>query len=182
MKLSTGIEITQDFITPLSELKSNNRHLNGIRWNKPENFHITTYYFGDTLSIKLNEIIQKLESVTHRHPAIVLEYRRLGFSPGKNPKMFWAYFYLNPEFQKLCNEIANSTQSTMPARYKPTPHISIARLKKSHRYYQPNFDIEAPLFLKSNNLFLWESIGNKYKCIKKFDLGNTDITMQLNKS
>lgn len=176
MKLFTGIEITQDFITPFSELKSNNRHLNGIRWTKPENFHITTYYLGETLPIKLNEIIQKLESVTLQHPTIVLTYKRLGFSPGKNPNMLWAYFKLNPEFQKLCSDIANSAQSAMPARYKPTPHISIARLKKSHRYYQPNFDIEAPLVLKSNKLCLWESIGNKYKCIKRFDLGNSDTT------
>lgn len=171
MKLFTGIELSEDFIDPFSTMKSRNKHLDGIRWNKPDSYHITTYHIGEFSASRLDELKNILSAVAQRNSKVELEFKKLGFSRGKNPNMLWAYFKLNHEFQNLCNDIANSSLSDMPARYKPTPHISIARLKKPHRFYQPDFDIETPLLLNSNELCLWESVGNKYKCIKKFELG-----------
>jgi RNA 2',3'-cyclic 3'-phosphodiesterase len=172
MKLFTGIELSQDFIDSFSALKPKNKYLDGIKWSKPEFYHITTYYIGDFSASHLDELLVNLNKVAQQNSRVQLEFKKLGFSPGKNPNMLWAYFKLNAEFQKLCNDVATSAQSDMPARYKPTPHISIARLKKSHRYYQPNFDAETPQILNSNELCLWETMGNKYKLVKKFELGN----------
>ncbi|MBL4625599.1 MAG: RNA 2',3'-cyclic phosphodiesterase [Flavobacteriales bacterium] len=172
MKLFTGIELPAEFITPFSVLKSRNKQLEGIRWSKPESFHITTYYIGDFSPARLSDILNILDKVARQNSVVQLEYKKLGFSPGKNPTMLWAYFKLNTRFQKLCNDISGSVNSDMPARYKPTPHVSIARLKKPHFYYQPDFEIEIPSTLTSNQLCLWESVGNKYKCIKKFELSN----------
>ena len=162
-----------DFITPFSELKVNNQHLEGIRWNKPENFHITTYYLGEIFPINLNEIILTLESVSLEHSKIELTFKRLGFSPGKNPNMLWAYFNLNAAYQKLCNEIASSANSSMPARYRPIPHVSLARLKKPHRFYKPDFNLKLPKIIIVKKLHLWESkTGGKHNSIQSFNLQN----------
>ena len=171
MKLFTGIELSTDFVTSLSELKSRNKHLEGIKWTKPENYHITTYYLGEISPSLIDGISSSLEKITAQNKIVGLDFKKMGFSPGKNPKMLWAYFKLNSAFQKLCNDISTSLSSTMPSRFKPTPHVSFARLKKSHRYYQPNFDIEMPKKLTAKKVHLWQSkTKGKYEIVQSFNL------------
>ncbi|MBL4651462.1 MAG: RNA 2',3'-cyclic phosphodiesterase [Flavobacteriales bacterium] len=171
MKLFTGIELSVDFVVPFSELKLMNKHLEGIKWTRPESYHITTYYLGETSPLLLNNLLKKIEKVASRNKSISLDFKKFGFSPGKNPSMLWAYFKLNFEFQKLCNEISTAADCCMPSRFKPVPHISIARLKKPHRFYQPIFDVEIPKKLTAKKVHLWQSkIGGRYDVLQSFNL------------
>jgi 2'-5' RNA ligase len=171
MKLLTGITIPAAVETALAEVKQENKHLQAIKWSKPKDYHITTYYLGEVDPIQLDAICSSLAQVTQNHHPLKLPYKKIGFSPGKNPNMLWAYFKLTPEFQKLCNEIALVLDTKMPARYKPIPHIKLASLKKSHRYYSPHFEIDVPPFLEADSLCLWGTTETSFKSIKMFPLG-----------
>lgn len=171
MKLLTGITIPDPTSSALNQLRESNKHLEAIKWSKPTDYHITTYYLGEIDPIQVEVISATLASVTQQYSAMELPFKKIGFSPGKNPKMLWAYFQLTSEFQQLCNAIATALNSKMPARFKPTPHIKLASLKKSYRYYAPNFVLDVPSSLPVHSLSLWASSGTSFESIKMFPLG-----------
>lgn len=170
MKLFTAISLPEEIAIDLSKIKVENKHLQAIRWTKPEKFHITTYYLGEIDLIRVDSICETLDEVSKRHSAHELEFRKIDYSPGKNPNMIWAHYKLNNKFKALCNDISRSIECKMPARDKPMPHVTLARFKKDKRYYQPNFVQLEAHSLPIISVGLWESVNNQYKLIKKFPL------------
>ncbi len=86
----------QGFVEGLS------RYAPDIRFVRPETFHITLKFLGETE--KLEAIQQSLAEI--RAGAFTVDFRGYGFFPGpKNPRVFWAGIETGPELQSLATAV-----------------------------------------------------------------------------
>lgn len=173
MRLFTGIKIDPDYCDQLLSVKKINKHLASIRWTKKENIHITSLFIGNRTPLQLDTIQTKLSAIANSTPCFNLELTHIGYSPGKNPSMIWAYLSPNAEFSRLHKELGIKLANKHAIHQSIMPHITLARIKKESKFYKPIFPpIEG--IIPVNKIVLWESklnkAGAKYYKVNEFQL------------
>ena len=101
-----------------------------VRWSKPENYHITINFLGDSANHPIDEIISELQK--KNFSPFWIQIQQLGFFlNGKHSNIMWAGveskeitdFY--DQIQKVVERIG------YPRSLKPfRPHITLGRMKK----------------------------------------------------
>lgn len=171
-RIFIAIPAPPEISTYLEILKEDNQHVQGIKWMKFANLHLTIYFIGSINEEDLEKILNRIRLIINTHKIIVLDFDTVSFSPTQNPKMIWARFYKNTSFSLLVNSIHKSLNSIIPedkVYYKePIPHITLARfhpVKKTE-----TINIKRPLELSQIRIIaceLMESIpspeGVSYK-------------------
>lgn len=133
-RLFIGIPVRSETAVQQTEMWRNDRLLNENRfsWTRPENWHITLYFLGDTDSSQvplLNRIVdESFDSVS----AFQTELTGAGvFQNLRNPKVFWLGLKSLEPVIEAYGDLGEKLQETGfsfdPKALKP--HLTIARIK-----------------------------------------------------
>ncbi|MFY9218829.1 MAG: RNA 2',3'-cyclic phosphodiesterase [Tepidanaerobacteraceae bacterium] len=111
-----------------------NQIFNGIRWVKPDNFHITLAFLGEITTNQASTVKNILEGIIPKHEPFVIEMSDVGFFPNRrNPRVFWIGIKEQPKLLKLKHDIDKGlTESNINFDKKPfSPHLTLGRIKSS---------------------------------------------------
>ncbi len=155
------------------------QNLKGVKWVKPENFHITLAFLGEISDKQAFTIKEMLENISTKHEAFSIELSGSGFFPNiKKPKVFWLGIKEQPKLLKLKNDIDKGlTECNIQYDKKPfSPHLTIGRIKspikiKPEILEELNFNTcfwVTEIFLMKSDLF---PDGPVYSELYSFKLG-----------
>ena len=104
-----------------------------ISWTKPENFHLTLLFLGETPENRIPEIMERVEEVAYDFDPFTLTIEKTGLFGSKyDPKVIWA----GAEPFSILNDLHLRIAKTMEAvGYKPdrqnfVPHLTIGRIRR----------------------------------------------------
>jgi 2'-5' RNA ligase len=131
IRLFVAIPLPETILTRLTMLQSG---LQGARWIRPENIHLTLRFIGEMPNDLAGDIDAALAEISA--PAFPLELDGIGsFGRGKHPHALWAGLAKSDPLMHLQAKIESSLVRTglKPEERKFSPHITIARLKEMRR-------------------------------------------------
>ena len=171
MRLFVGASIDESFSHSLHE------ELIPVRidksWRDVEfiNWHITTCFIGDYQG-EIEVICDKIQNVCNDIKAFDLKFNKITTVSHNQPKMIWCKGQRQEPFTDLCTKLNRSILNKKPD-HKPTPHITVARSKKSVPQVIHQLDFAQTLEVKE--IHLWKSFLNKkkgvnYKVLETFSL------------
>ena len=188
-RLFIGIPIVSEKAVQLAEIWRNDQFLNQTRmsWVKPDNWHITLFFLGDTPESAVDLLQQMIDESFSRVETSISGLSGVGVFPNShNPKVLWLgldnFEFLMPAYTVLREML---TQNGFLFDNKPLkPHLSLARVRnQDHRtsfepwlneYRHLNF---GPVTL--NRVVLFESIltpqGPVYKSLFVKELDNNSF-------
>ena len=106
--------------------------LEGARWVRPGQIHLTMRFIGDADGILHRHICEVLDDVAQ--DPFDLKIKGIGhFPPRRKPKVLWLGAEPLDKLSALRNKIESALQKTSlePEHRKFSPHITIARFKDS---------------------------------------------------
>ena len=151
-----------------------------IRWIPPENIHLTLSFLGNISDQDIPNIIQSIENcITSKYFKIIIE--STGVFPSANfPKILWIGIGKGAdELASLQQHIEKAVRKFKEINRKEnfTPHITIARIRRSHRKIDvlPFLNtVYSPIELDVNSVCLYESLllpeGAQYTVLTEFPL------------
>jgi 2'-5' RNA ligase len=113
-----------------------------ISWVRPELFHVTLRFIGDTHTSALEEIRESLRQGVRIPESAELELRDVGsFGPRKKPRVIWVGFQEAGLFETLKREVDLALESCGIARedHPFSPHLTLGRVRSLHKldsYYE----------------------------------------------
>lgn len=113
-----------------------------ISWVRPELFHVTLRFLGDTSASALKDIRESLRAEVQLPEAAELELRGAGsFGPRKKPRVIWVGFQEPDLFETLKGEVDRALESCGITRedHPFSPHLTLGRvrsLQKPDAYYE----------------------------------------------
>lgn len=108
--------------------------IQGIRWMKADNLHITLKFLGNTTLGKLTEIIKIMNQICAVTKSFELCFEGMGVFPGwANPRILWLGFERSMQLQSLAEKIETACNEVgFEAEKRPlTPHLTIGRFNES---------------------------------------------------
>ena len=127
IRLFVAVPLPELVRTRLSMLQSG---LQGARWIKPENVHLTLRFIGEVRNDLASDIDMALSEIAA--PAFTLELDGIGnFARGRHPHALWAGLAKSEPLMHLQAKIESVLVRTGldAEERKFSPHITIARLK-----------------------------------------------------
>ena len=127
-RLFAGLEIPPDITTMLSLQKGG---LYGARWVDESNYHITLRFMGDVDYTLANEIVFQMSQI--QCPEFDLSLRGFGSFGAKKPHSVFAAVQNNEDLLLLHHELERRMRKLglRSDKHDYTPHVTLARLKKS---------------------------------------------------
>lgn len=104
-----------------------------ITWTKPENYHFTLLFLGETDEKLLPEIMELLDEVAYDFDPFTLSIENTGlFGSSYDPKVIWAGVQPAEMLTELHNRIVEAMQKVgyKPDRQNFIPHLTIGRIKR----------------------------------------------------
>lgn len=104
--------------------------LDGVRWQNPEQLHITLKFLGDTASGQVKELVKNLNMV--EQAPFPFAIKGLGYFPeGEQPRVIWTGIEDDSAFVKLHRSVENACKKTGFSREKRPyrPHITLGKVK-----------------------------------------------------
>ena len=134
-----------------------------VRWSKPENYHITVNFLGDSPDHPIERIISELQK--KEFSSFWIQIQHLGFFlNGKHSNIMWAGVE-SKEIGPFYDQIQNTVEKLgYPRSIKPfRPHITLGRMKKfDHELKDGSIATTLDQF-KMNQFCLYESIFSSMK-------------------
>ncbi len=177
MRLFIGIPLEPAVVEQLARLVARlQRPADGLRWSRPETWHITLQFLGETSAEQLACTASKLRTLSPAPFSIQIE--GLGFFDRAG--VFFAGVRLNPELVALQRSVVAATSGCgFPQDDRPYhPHITLARTKghgASMRDLKPRVGRVPPFSSSATREFLlYESFlgpgGSRYEIRERFPL------------
>ncbi|MEL6437344.1 MAG: RNA 2',3'-cyclic phosphodiesterase [Pseudomonadota bacterium] len=181
-RLFAALEIPHHAAMMLSMLKGG---LPGARWIDQENHHLTLRFIGDVEHHTADEILNAFATVKRK--PFELGLSGLGAFGGKKPHSVFAQPTGSPDLIDLQAEIARKCQrlGLAPDARKFTPHVTVARLRKSSpeavakylsmrgAFYVAPFKVERFVVMSSR-----DSVGGgPYVIEESYDLGGLSMPL-----
>lgn len=145
----------------------------GIRWSKPENYHVTICFLGDSIQHPIDKIIDVLSKESFS--SFWIQIQQLGFfMNGKNSNVMWAGIE-SKEIQEFQKRIQNHMVTLgYTKEFKPfRPHITLGRIKQpkspTHHYETISTVLDQ---MRVTQFSLFESIASiqhiQYRVLQTF--------------
>ncbi len=155
-----------------------------IKWVKPENIHITIYFFGEVNAQDLNILEQIIENAIRAlHPFTVSVREISAFPSIKRPRVLWIgvdnpFRELNAIYDSINKELQVSTINVNRDSKGYTSHITIGRVKSRYdtKILKDINNNREQVFgtFQIKNVVLYQSIlmkeGPKYEPLKIFEI------------
>jgi len=125
-RLFTAIEIPEAMRMRLSLLRA---PINGAKWVKPEDMHITLRFAGDIDGRTADDLADVLADVSV--PPFMASIVDCGAYGGREPRVLWAGVEAGPELDALyrANERAARAAGLEPDPRDFRPHVTLARMR-----------------------------------------------------
>jgi RNA 2',3'-cyclic 3'-phosphodiesterase len=128
MRLFVAVELPEDVKDALTALRTN---LDGVRWTKREQFHLTLRFIGDGITQTQFEAIKSALSDV-RSERFEMRLQGVGrFPPNLNrpPRVLWAGIARHPSLTKLYQHVDSALTSVgvAPDDHDFNPHITLGR-------------------------------------------------------
>ena len=151
-----------------------------IQWISFENIHLTLSFLRD---VSINDIPDIIQSVKHNIATAQFQLSISGagvFTSSRSPKVLWLDLDKGVDELKLLHHQIKKSVSEFKDNYENNtfiPHISIARIRRSHRKNDvlPLLNsVYSPIDLEVNSISMYESKllpeGAQYTIINTFPL------------
>ncbi|WNJ17383.1 RNA 2',3'-cyclic phosphodiesterase [Pontibacter sp. G13] len=166
-RLFIGIPIPEEETRKLVEFQEHFGPIEGIRWQRPEKFHITVYFFGSVATDMQPNLEEVIRVGLKNHSPFTLPYLSLKWAPKpKRPRMIWAQYQKEPAFMNLVADTSRWFKQIQPDHQhheKPIPHITLARYRdpKTGQKTLPPQDQPLPILemrtIHVKELIFWSS-------------------------
>jgi len=182
LRLFVAVDVPTEQLERLAAAVAPRRSLlEGPRWTKPENQHVTLKFIGWVDAPRLETISAALEAVGRSHGAAPLSLAGLGAFPSeRKARVLWVGL---DDPAGLLSGLAAATDGALaPLGFEPesrafSPHLTLARLKRpasvSALVTEP-FDAGSAPFVV-NHLALYRSYlhpqGARYEVLRTYPLG-----------
>ncbi len=106
--------------------------LEGARWTSPANMHLTLRFIGEVDEVRAEDIDDALGEI--REPAFEMALSRMDtFGRGHMVHTLWAGVRAGPELGHLQGKVERALvrAGLPPEQRKFTPHVTLARIKKT---------------------------------------------------
>ena len=138
-RLFIGIPIESEKAIQVVETWGKDPHLNRnvLKWVKPENWHVTLVFLGETPESEIEVLQQLIEESFSNIPAFSADLSRVGVFPNThNPKVLWLGLenleFLMPAYNRIRELLQQNGFSLDDKPLKP--HLTLARVKNiQHR-------------------------------------------------
>ena len=128
LRLFTGLEIPHDIKFELDMMKGG---IAGARWIERENYHLTLRFVGDVEEGVARDLAEGLDAIAM--PGFTVRLKGLDAFGGAKPHAIYANAEPSPELKRLqaahervCRHVGLAGETR-----KFTPHVSLARLRRS---------------------------------------------------
>ena len=159
MRLFVAVDLPEDVKKKLADICFG---LPGARWVPLDQLHLTVRFIGEVDGGLFQDIRSRLEEVQGDGFPVTL--KGLGhFPPKKNPRVIWVGIDKCDQLDQLRKKIDSSLMSVgiPPEKRKFSPHITLARLKKTPLNRITDFLAGNALFalpeFEVKNFFLYSS-------------------------
>jgi len=175
MRLFVGIPLSEAAGAELSRLTSRLRTAegqSGLRWSKPESWHITLQFLGNVSEEQFSCLVERLGEVRGAPFTVLLG--RLGVFARAG--VFHAEAELSPHLVALQQRITAATAGCgFEADERPyRPHITLARGRKLHGFKVRIRDARTLPSFRATEFLLYEShlssAGSSYEIRRRFPL------------
>lgn len=126
MRLFIAVPLQDAVIRQFADLQ---QPIDGLRWQDPDQLHLTLKFLGETDPERVPEIHQNLCQI--ELPTFSMTIKGFGYFPkGKQPRVLWSGINKNEPLEKL-QQLVEETCTAMgfDAETRPfKPHITIARI------------------------------------------------------
>ncbi|HZL12002.1 MAG TPA: RNA 2',3'-cyclic phosphodiesterase [Prolixibacteraceae bacterium] len=168
-RLFIGVPIRSEKVFQTTETWRNNEFLNRnvLKWAKPENWHITLIFLGNTSESEIALIQQLIVESFSRVQAFSTELIGVGVFPNTHkPKVLWlgleSLQFLMPAYTRLGELLQQNGFSLENKPFKP--HLTLAMVKNSAHLLSINLIIDEYQNFKFdsvliNRVVLYESIS-----------------------
>ncbi|MBO8136696.1 MAG: RNA 2',3'-cyclic phosphodiesterase [Desulfotomaculum sp.] len=141
MRLFIAINLPSALKMKLKELQQQLAGCNcWVKWVKPENFHLTIKFLGETDIKKILAINSRLQKICQNVGTFQLKFTKLGTFPKANlPKVLWVGVEGNIDvLRNLNQQVEEEMQSIGFSRDKRrfSPHLTLGRVKNSHNCHE----------------------------------------------
>ncbi|MFK7971359.1 MAG: RNA 2',3'-cyclic phosphodiesterase [Bacteroidia bacterium] len=162
LRLFTGFAPDASLIEEVARWRPSVTVQENIRWKEPDLLHLTAYFFGKWEPEALENLRACLSIEARKHRPFSLQFKDVCLAPsGQHPRMIWVRFHQKTAFAKLTQGLHTMFSQFDPDhqfRSKPTPHITLARLKDwPAEVNLPYMEASSGLKLLCRDLVLWQS-------------------------
>lgn len=161
------------------------RGLPGVRWQKPENFHVTLKFIGRTDEEGVDRVDSALKTLCAAESPVPLKIQGVGiFGEAGHPRALWAGVLANPRLLDLQRRIESALFEKAGFAPEPRPfhpHVTLAKPKKISAkligdYLEERADFALPEF-RANEAVLFSSHGgpegSEYRVERGYGLGTS---------
>jgi len=131
-RLFISIPILEDAKNELIGFQEKMENLD-VRWEKPENFHLTLAFLGDAKEDDIEKIKEIIGEVTRENSLFVINLDRIVLGPNLSyPRMIWAVGKIAPELEKIEKGLKNklTREKIFVDRKHPfNVHLTLARAR-----------------------------------------------------
>ena len=109
----------------------------GVRWTKPEQFHVTLKFLGDVEASRVSALVESVRAYCRQLTKLELCAKRIGFFPSeRKPRAIWAGTSdpagLLPKLYETVH-VATCEFATERKEEKFTGHITLARVRNLNK-------------------------------------------------
>ncbi len=134
MRSFVAVKIPEEIRYRIPELTKTIK-IDGVKWVKPENIHLTLKFLGEVNENRLQEVKEALENTVRKFSEFKINLKDIGAFPSMNrPSVIWIGVDKGKqEVISIINEleISFSKIGFEKETRKPHPHITIGRVKKA---------------------------------------------------
>lgn len=137
MRLFIAVPIPKKVKQELLALRS---PVEGMRWQDPEQMHLTLKFLGEKNKSFTKKLQKRLATIAH--PSFTLSIDGIGsFPEGKSPKVVWAGISKNELLVQLQKkvEVCCQEMGIAPEKRAYKPHITLTRVKGSAKQEVESF-------------------------------------------
>lgn len=168
-------ESTQKELLTLIQALKKLPHSQNVRWEKPQNLHITLHFLGNLTHEKVPQLITNVQQAITDSVAFEANFTHVQvFPPSKHPTVLALGITPSASFQDLVTKIAEGMMhlNLSPEKRPYVPHLTIGRLKRPPHPFITETPKLSPFSV--NRVILFQSFtlasGAEYQSLETFQL------------